>query len=475
MGWFDYPEHSTGELTTRLEEDSEAVGNITGLARGQQIQVFSCLASGMIIALAYSWQIGLTAVACVPLMLGSSIIQARYASREPTNPSLISPATLLERSFSDIIVLQAYGLQVDVSDKYSASLEPDVQFKKKQAGYSGLAFGIAQFAVFGTFALIFWAGITLMIGGKLEFTDFFVALLAIMFSSFGAGQTGADFSSRKKGLEAAARLFEMSDNLDDGDDPLSEQGTKPLISGKVSFKSIEFAYPTRPDNPIYNGFSLEIESKQSVAFTGRSGCGKSTALQLLLRFYRVNTGAVEVDNSSIKEINIGHLRDHIGYVGQMPVLFSMSIRDNIKLGKPNATEAEIIEAAKSSNAHDFIMNLTDKYDTDIGVGGGLLSGGHRQRVAIARAIIKNPKMLVLDEATAALDNESEKVVQAALDKMQETSPRTTLTVAHRLETVKNCDKIVVLEGGGVHEEGTHAELLEAKGLYHSLWTKQSGQ
>ena len=377
-------------------------------------------------------------------------------------------------------MLQAYGLQDDASSKYASALESDVKFKKKQAGYAGLAFGVSQFAVFGTFSLIFYAGIKLMLAGKLSFTDFFVALLAVMFSSFGAGQTGADFSARRRGLEAAVRLFDISDgSTDDSDDPLSDQGHKPeSLKGNVCFNNCHFAYPTRKDNPIYyttsdrDGFSLDIDSRQSVAFTGRSGCGKSTALQLLLRFYRVDSGSVELDSRNITDLNLGWLRDQIGYVGQMPVLFAGSIRDNIQLGKLDATEDEVIKAAKAANAHDFILGLSKKYHTDIGVGGSLLSGGQRQRVAIARAIVKNPKLLVLDEATAALDNESEKIVQAALDKMQETNPRTTLTVAHRLETVKNCDKIVVLDHGGVKEEGSHADLLNLKGLYHNLWTKQ---
>mmetsp|Transcript_13772 Transcript_13772/g.29973 ORF Transcript_13772/g.29973 Transcript_13772/m.29973 type:complete len:1335 (+) Transcript_13772:61-4065(+) len=486
MGWFDYPEHSTGELTTSLEEDSETVSNVTGLSQGQAVQVFSCLTAGLIVTLVYSWQVGLTAIACVPLILGSSFIQSRYAQgEERISDNLISPATLLERAFADIVVLQAYGLQGDVSNQYSVALGSGTKFKKKQAFYSGLAFGLSQFAVFGTFALVFFVGIKLMLSMKLAFTDFFVALLAVMFSCFSAGQSGADFSARKKGLEAAARLFVISDGMmvDNDDDPMSDQGDKPQeinVNGRVVFKNCEFSYPTRPTAKIYykrgdrDGFSLDIGSRQSVAFTGRSGCGKSTALQLLLRFYRVDSGVVEIDNQDITEMNIGWLRDHIGYVGQMPVLFAGSVRDNIKLGKPDATEEELITAAKSANAHDFALSLSSGYDTEIGVGGALLSGGQRQRVAIARAIIKNPKLLVLDEATAALDNESEKIVQAALDKMQETNPRTTLTVAHRLETVKNCDKIVVLDKGGVQEEGTHLELLAHKGLYHNLWTKQGG-
>lgn len=485
MGWFDFPEHSTGELTTRLEEDAEAVSNVTGWQQGQRIQTFTCLAGGMIVALTASWQIGLIAIACVPFILGAGILQVSCSGRQPIRDddgNSVSPATLLERSFHDIIVLQAYNLQDSVSEQYCEACVPDAAYKKKQGFYSGLAFGFSQFSVFSTFALIFWAGIRLMVNGKVGFVEFFVSLLAVMFSALGAGQTGADFSSRRAGLEAGSRLFEVADEEMDEDDPLSINGEKlDKLSGTVDFKACHFAYPVRPSAPVYyekdgrDGFTLDIPSKQSVAFTGRSGCGKSTALQLLLRFYRVSSGSIKLDEKNIYNLNTSWLRGNIGYVGQMPVLFNLSIRDNIKLGKPNATEAEIVEAAKAANAHDFISKLSAGYDTQIGVGGSLLSGGQKQRVAIARAIIKDPQILVLDEATSALDNESEKIVQAALDDMQEKHPRTTLVVAHRLETVKKCDTIVVLDRGGIKEKGSHTDLLAMKGLYHNLWTKQGGK
>jgi ATP-binding cassette subfamily B (MDR/TAP) protein 1 len=250
-----------------------------------------------------------------------------------------------------------------------------------------------------------------------------------------------------------------------------------------------------------------------VAFVGKSGCGKSTALQLFLKFYEANSGSVTLDGKDVRDINTKWLRQNVGYVGQMPVLFAGTVRDNILMGKPDATEAEIIKAAKAANAHDFVTGLNAGYDTDIGSGGMLLSGGQRQRVAIARAIISDPAILVLDEATvsktmhldsvccmalrpilmalvvlvltyfnlliiftyqAALDNESERIVQAALDDLQEKQPRTTLVVAHRLTTVKNCDQICVLDGGGVKELGSHSELLDKKGLYSELWMKQGG-
>jgi ATP-binding cassette subfamily B (MDR/TAP) protein 1 len=179
-----------------------------------------------------------------------------------------------------------------------------------------------------------------------------------------------------------------------------------------------------------------------------------------------------LDNNDVQELNISWLRGNIGYVGQQPVLFAGTIRENILLGKKDATEEEIENAAKAANAHEFITRLSDGYGTAIGAGGSLLSGGQKQRIAIARAVIKNPQILVLDEATSALDNESESVVQAALDDMRRTQPRTTLVVAHRLMTVKDCDKIAVIEGGGVKEFGSHSELLEQKGLYYDLWSQQ---
>jgi ATP-binding cassette subfamily B (MDR/TAP) protein 1 len=395
MGWFDFPEHSTGELTSRLEEDAEAVSNVTGWQLGQRVQVFSSLTCGIIISLVFSWQIGLIAIACVPLIVGAPVLLARCTNPRVVEQEGLSSATILERGLHDISLIQAYNLQEAVSDQYAEALKPDASYKVKQGVYSGLVFGFSQFAIFSTFAIIFYAGIQLMINGKVAFVDFFTALLAVMFAAFGVGQTNADFSSKRKGLAAAARIFAIADEPLDKDDPFSQKGTTPSsIVGSVTFESITFSYPTRPDFMVYypyegrDGFSLSIPPKQSVAFTGRSGCGKSTALQLLLSFYTVNSGKVAVDSNDVHDLNTSWLRGNIGYVGQQPVLFQGSVRDNICLGKPGATEDEIVKAAQAANAHEFIMRLTNGYDTDIGAGGSLLSGGkHIFSVYIARALI----------------------------------------------------------------------------------------
>jgi len=486
ISWFDYPEHSTGELTSRLETDAEAVSKVTGWALGYRIRVFASLTSGVIISLVYNWVIGIVAILCVPLIMLPAIIQSRCDSKsdkentEDDHKFILSPATVLEQGLRNIASVQAYNLEEKFSKDYKSSLGAITTTNLKAGAVAGLVFGFSQFAIFISFSIMFLVGSYLLIEYHISFVSFFTSLLAVMFGALGVAQINADFNARADGLLAAGRLFAIIDEPLDDTDPFDTNGIKPdSIDGEINFEAINFYYPTRPEHPVYfpnkthDGLNLNIKPHESVAFVGKSGCGKSTALQIFLRFYSPSAGMVTLDGKNISELNLAWLRENVGYVGQMPVLFSGSVRSNITLGKPNATEEEIVNAAKAANAHDFIVKLTNGYDTDIGVGGGLLSGGQRQRVSIARAIIKDPKILVLDEATAALDNESERIVQEALDDLQRAQPRTTLVVAHRLITVKNCTKIAVLDGGGVKELGSHDELLQNKdGLYYALWQKQ---
>ena len=240
--------------------------------------------------------------------------------------------------------------------------------------------------------------------------------------------------------------------------------------GNIRFTDVSFSYPSRPDVPILKGFNLEVPSGKTVALVGASGSGKSTCIQLVQRFYDPESGRVEVDGENVKEVNIGWLRDNIGVVGQEPVLFDLSIRENIMLGNSKSTEEDIEKACKDANAINFIRNLPQGLDTMVGEGGTQLSGGQKQRIAIARALLRQPKILLLDEATSALDTASEKVVQEALDKAR--TGRTTLVVAHRLSTIKSADIIVAVEEGRVKETGSHEELMALEGLYHSLVMRQ---
>ena len=245
------------------------------------------------------------------------------------------------------------------------------------------------------------------------------------------------------------------------------------IRGAIELRDVCFFYPTRPEHWVCQSYSLSVSPGQVVALCGPSGSGKSTVIALLERFYDPQQGAVLLDGIDIRTLNVRWLRQQLGLVGQEPVLFMGTIRENIAYGKPDATEAEIQEAAEAANAHSFITStLADGYNTDVGLRGAKLSGGQKQRVAIARAIVRKPVVLLLDEATSALDNESEKIVQAALDDLMAKQKRTTIVIAHRLSTIRGADKIAVVENGSVIEEGTFTELMQQEAVFSKLAAQQ---
>ncbi|KAL7533771.1 hypothetical protein ACHAXR_008989 [Thalassiosira sp. AJA248-18] len=480
MGWFDLPENTTGELTSILGGDVEAVETLTGLPLGYRLRVLTSLISGVSIALAYSYQIGLVAILCVPFIGMAGMMQACCLRKKFVGASEgPSPPTIMEQGLRGISSVQAYNLESKVGDDYERALEPEKAGKVKAGIIAGTVFGFSQMAVFVSFAVVFYAGSELLVQGRVGFESFFTSVLAVMFGALGASQVSADFNSRQRGLIAAARIFSTLEGPTDGSE--EDVGDIVPINGEIKFESCEFSYPARPDFPIFyksperDGVNLTVAPQKSIGLVGRSGSGKSTILQIVLRFYEISGGSAALDGREFSDLNVNNLRSQVGYVGQLPTLFNGTVTQNVLLGKADATEAEIIAACKAAHCHDFIMDLSDGYETEVGPGGGLLSGGQKQRIAIARGIIRDPKILVLDEATAALDNESQKLVQAALDDLQVTQPRTTLTVAHRLLTIKDCDTIAFMGDGGVLEMGKHSDLLEMKGNYYQLWCMQGSE
>lgn len=287
----------------------------------------------------------------------------------------------------------------------------------------------------------------------------------------GAGRIFAvapDFSQAVEAGRSILRLLSLKPLIDSW----SEEGSKlDKVEGEIEFKDVRFSYPTRPHIKVLQGLSLTVKPGQFAALVGSSGCGKSTTVGLLERFYSPTGGKIMLDGKNIADINLGSYRSVVGLVAQEPNLFDLSIRENITLGCKDLPSQEVIEnACKEANIHDFIITLPKGYDTNLGGKGSQLSGGQKQRIAIARALIGNPKILLLDEATSALDAESEKVVQLALDKAAK--GRTTLAIAHRLSSIQNADVIFVFEEGVVVEQGTHQELLAKKGLYSELVAHQ---
>jgi ATP-binding cassette subfamily B (MDR/TAP) protein 1 len=485
VGWFDAEEHATSAITSELEQAAHDVSLATGVAISDKLRLVMTLGTGIVIGLIASWQIGLVAIACIPLIALAGVIQmasisGSYGDEEGLDGGSTASA-ILGGALNSVSTVQAFNLQLESSNQYSKAMHVSIVSRKRRGFISGLVFGWSQLNMFLVWALLFWYGAKLVAEGTISFLEFFLAMFSIILGAFGVGTINAQAGAQRKGQLAAARLFAIIDEPLTCD-PLSEDGAKPAsTSGAVSFKNVTFAYPTRQEQMVYgssrfpDGLNLSVPAGDTVALVGASGSGKSTCLALLMRFYELKSGEVLLDGRNIKDLNVHWLRSQIGYVGQEPVLFSGTIRENILKGKPDATQEEIEKAARDANAHDFIVSFPEGYDTDIGEKSALLSGGQKQRIAIARAIIKDPHILLLDEATSALDNESERVVQEALDRLQAMKRRTTLVVAHRLTTIRNADNIVVIGGGGVLESGTHDELMSKGDLstYATLYTHQT--
>lgn len=289
--------------------------------------------------------------------------------------------------------------------------------------------------------------------------------MVLIVTALAMGEILAMAPDLLKGNQMVASVFEVIDRKTEVTGDSGEDLRR--VEGMIELKGVRFSYPSRPDALIFKDFNLRVRAGQSMALVGQSGSGKSSVISLILRFYDPTAGKVLIDGKDIRKLKLKSLRKHIGLVQQEPALFATSIYENILFGKEGASEAEVIEAAKLANAHDFISALPEGYSTKVGERGVQLSGGQKQRVAIARAVLKNPAILLLDEATSALDVESERVVQQALDRLMKN--RTTVVVAHRLTTIKNADQISVLQDGRIIEQGTHSSLIENKdGAYFKL-------
>ncbi|KAF9979634.1 Multidrug resistance protein 1, partial [Mortierella antarctica] len=475
MSWHDTGRQSES-LTTRLTSDTQLI--FDGLADkvGLSLSNFTTFIAGFVIGFAKGWKLSLVLLAAVPLIGVTAAFMAKYTveSASEGQGSYSKAGAVAEQAISSIRTVVAFGGQKRETAAYIRWLDEAYKAGSRKAITAGLGNGFFLFVLFCTYGLAFWYGANRVAAGEMTSEQVLNVFLGMIIGAFALGNIGPNLSAFANARGAAYNIFKTIDRIPIIDSA-NPGGAKPSnIQGHIVVRDVDFHYPSRPDVPILKKMNVEVLPGQTIALVGQSGSGKSTIVGLVERFYDPIAGSVTLDGIEIKDYNVTFLRDSIGIVSQEPVLFNASIKENIALGirkdQAQPTDHEIEEACRRSNAHDFISKLPDKYDTMVGEKGALLSGGQKQRIAIARALIKNPRILLLDEATSALDTESERTVQAALDKAS--AGRSTIVVAHRLSTIMNADVIYVMEKGVVIESGTHKSLLEKGGAYTELVAKQ---
>ncbi|KAJ0262183.1 ABC transporter B family member 1 [Hirschfeldia incana] len=460
----------TSDVVSAINTDAVMVQDAISEKLGNFIHYMATFASGFIVGFTAVWQLALVTLAVVPLIAVIGGIHTTTLSKlsNKSQESLSQAGNIVEQTVVQIRVVMAFVGESRASQAYSSALKTAQKLGYKTGFAKGMGLGATYFVVFCCYALLLWYGGYLvrhhLTNGGLAIATMF----AVMIGGLGLGQSVPSMAAFAKAKVAAAKIFRIIDHK-----PTIERNSESgveleSVTGLVELKNVDFSYPSRPDVKILNEFTLSVPAGKTIALVGSSGSGKSTVVSLIERFYDPTSGQVLLDGHDLKTLKLKWLRQQIGLVSQEPALFATSIKENILLGRPDADQVEVEEAARVANAHSFIIKLPDGFDTQVGERGLQLSGGQKQRIAIARAMLKNPAILLLDEATSALDSESEKLVQEALDRFM--IGRTTLIIAHRLSTIRKADLVAVLQQGSVSEIGTHDELFAKgeNGIYSKL-------
>lgn len=475
VGFFDDKKNSVGAVSAKLASDAALLRAAICDRLAAIAMNISTLVAGYVIAMLGSWKVSLVVTALFPAIIFAGLMEFQVMAgiAGTDQRALEGAAHTMSEAVMGIRTVAAFNMQEPVRKLYLQQLLGPLKKAQTKGFSAGAGYGFSQAVQFFCFALTLWYGSRLVTSGEITFRDLNQAMFGIFMCAFSLGQNAALTPDLAKGQAAVQSIFTLLDRKS-LINPFDESGLKPsVVLGDIEFENINFSYPTRPDLVVLDRFNLKVQRGQTVAFVGTSGSGKSTLVLLLERFYDPGAGTVKLDGVNVRDLNIEWLRSQMGIVSQEPALFRGTIKENIRAGKPDATDDDIFAAAKMANAHDFISAFPSGYDTNLENQNFGVSGGQKQRISLARALIRNPKILLLDEATSALDEESQRVVQEALDSLMEHNKRTTIVVAHRLSTIRNADVIVVLQNGIVVEQGSFDDLVAKKGgAFESLLRAQ---
>jgi ABC transporter fused permease/ATP-binding protein len=464
-----FSQKRVGELNSRISSDITQIQDTLTSTIAEFLRQFILIIGGVLLLANESIKLTLLMLSVVPLVAVAAVIFGRFIRKysKSVQDKVAESQVVVEETMQGISIVKAFANEWYEIARYNGKIKEVVSIAIKGGKYRGYFASFIIFCLFGAIVAVVWYGVQLSISGEMSVGQLISFVLYSTFVGASFGGIAELYAQIQKAIGATERVFEL---LDETPEKINANGTtSPLekIQGNVSFKNVAFSYPSRKEIQVLKDVSFTAGFGQKIAIVGPSGTGKSTIASLLLRFYNIDAGEIQIDGKNIYDFDLENLRGNMSIVPQDVILFGGTIKENIAYGKPNATDEEILLAAKQANAYHFIESFPEKFETVVGERGIKLSGGQRQRIAIARALLKNPSILILDEATSSLDSESEKLVQEALEILME--GRTSIIIAHRLSTIRSADQILVLDNGRIAEQGTHQDLIELEnGIYKNL-------
>ena len=464
-----FERHRVGELNSRISSDISLLQETLTSTLAEFIRQIIIITGGITLLTITSWKLTLFMLSVLPGMMLLAVFFGRYIRKLSKNvqAEVAKSNTIVEETLQGIQIVKAYTNEFFEILRFRNKTREIAGIGMKSGKYRGAFSAFMIFGLFGAMVAVIWRGSVMMASGVIDAGQLFSFVIYSGFVGGTIGGLAGIFTQIQKFIGATEELFELFEEKEEKLDDIKALPENETIRGRITFRNLSFRYPSRPEEEVLRNINMTISENQLIALVGSSGAGKTTMASLIMRFHEPTSGELLFDCRKSREFSLSSVRSQIALVPQDVFLFGGSIRENISYGRPSASENEIIEAANKANALEFIDKFPGKFETLVGERGTQLSGGQRQRIAIARAVLKNPRILILDEATSSLDSESERLVQDALEKLM--VGRTSIVIAHRLSTIRKADQIMVIDGGRIVEKGTHEQLMVLEnGIYRNL-------